>query len=191
MALFLWRHIDPSFSTGVMWKVFQCFPGAICEVLTSHIICVQVLAVLNYGLQMKRLLFFSSSVSRLHIWQGGQRCLQRFKWRATRPGIGSGRHQDPPAEVQCRELKNRKGPLLKKDKKKRRRKKNFTEKNLNRRVSYGGKKKPLCCLNTVKILQVHATPWLKLRREPLITSRHVSLRWPADATPWTCSRNVW
>lgn len=36
--------------------MFQCFPGAICEVLTSHIICVQVLAVLNYRLQMKRLL---------------------------------------------------------------------------------------------------------------------------------------
>lgn len=43
---------------GVMWKVFECFPAAICEVLTSHIICLQVLAVLNYKLQMKQLLFF-------------------------------------------------------------------------------------------------------------------------------------
>lgn len=201
MPLFLWWDIDPSFSTGVMWKVFQCFPGAICEVLTSHIICVQVLAVLNYRLQMKRLLFFFSSVSRLHIWQGGQRWLQRFNWRATRPGIGSGRHEDsPPPRPRTRPFpsnfgvvllwsENCYGLLLEKDKKK---KKLYDGKSeLTDFSSFQRQKGPLCCLNTAKILQARATSWLKLRREPPITSRHVSLRWPADATPWTCLRNVW
>lgn len=73
------------------------------------------------------------------------------------------------------------------------RRRNFTMENQNSQISRvsNGRKGPLCCLNTAKILQAHATSWLKPRREPPITSRHVSLRWPTDATPRTCLRNVW
>lgn len=39
--------IDMASLTGVMWKIYCSFPGAICLVLTSHIIPVQVLVVPN------------------------------------------------------------------------------------------------------------------------------------------------
>lgn len=152
MPLCLWRDTEASSSTGVMCKVFQCFPGAICEVLTSRIICVQVLAVLNYRLQMKRLpfffFFFCSSSPHLarraaltpEVQLKGNEAWN-WRWQARRPLPTAA----PAPAWCCSDLRTAMDRCW--GRTKRRRRRNFTMENQNSqifRVFDGGKEKALC-----------------------------------------------
>lgn len=164
---------------GHVKKCFSVFPVPSVRCSPATLSAYKCLRYLITGFKWSGFFFFLffSPVSRLHIWQGGQRWLQRFNWRATRPGIGSGRHRhiffffQPPPPVtfarrcsdlpQCRAESRRIAVdrLWKrtKGKKKKRKKKKLYGGKSELVVFYfsdGGKRKsPLCCLNTARILQ--------------------------------------